>query len=280
MTSEWDQPADMPRRSRRWLWVLLVLLAIFAAGVAATVAVLRRSEPVRTFLEVGPTAMSTATPAQVVARARPVVVPPVAAVPQIVEADRRLTQVEREVARIDARAAETVDNADRAEGLLVAFAARRALDRGIPLGYIEGLLRERFGGNQPRAVATILSASRQPVTLEELQTGLDTVAPTLVAADPQESWWTGLRRELAGLVVVRRASTPSSAPVDRLERARRQLDEGHVDLALAEVARLPGRDRAATWIAQARRYAGARSALDAIETAALLAPHARRTAAI
>jgi hypothetical protein len=48
---------------------------------------------------------------------------------------------------------------------------------------------------------------------------------------------------------------------------------GHVDLALAEVARLPGRVVATDWIMKARRYASARSALDMIETAALLAPH-------
>ena len=42
---------------------------------------------------------------------------------------------------------------------------------------------------------------------------------------------------------------------------------------------MPGRDKAADWIAAARRYAGARDALDVIETAALLEPRAARRAA-
>jgi hypothetical protein len=37
---------------------------------------------------------------------------------------------------------------------------------------------------------------------------------------------------------------------------------------------MPGRENAAAWITEARRYVAARRALDAIETAALLEPHA------
>lgn len=50
-----------------------------------------------------------------------------------------------------------------------------------------------------------------------------------------------------------------------------------MDVALAEVARMPARDAAARWIDSARRYVAARNALDAIETAALLTPEARGT---
>ena len=270
MTTEWDEPGDAPARSRRWLWILLLFLLVFASGAAAAVYTLRRFEPVRTFLGV-------ASPPRVPILVRampPRMAPPPAGglLPPSPETTRRLARVEQDVARIAARTIETSSNAERAEGLLVAFAARRALDRGTTLGYMEGLLRDRFGAMQPQAVATILSAAHQPVTLEDLRSGFDEVAPKLVTADPRESWWTGVRRELSGLIVVRRATTPSTAPADRLQRARRQLEAGHVDLALAEVARMPGRDTAADWIMRARRYAAARSALDAIETAALLMP--------
>ena len=64
--------------------------------------------------------------------------------------DRRVAELEARIAQIGARANAAVGNADRAEGLLVAFAARRALDRGVALGYIEALLRDRFGA-QPAA---------------------------------------------------------------------------------------------------------------------------------
>ena len=217
---------------------------------------------------------STAAPAT----PQPVMQAPVAPVivdtAQQVALDRRVAELEGRIAQINARASAAVGNADRAEGLLVAFAARRALDRGVALGYIEALLRNRFGRNQPQAVATIIAAARQPVTLEELGAGLTDVGAALTGAGPDESWLDGVRRELAGLVVVRRANVPSPDPADRLARARREIDAGHVAAALAEVSRMPGRDKATGWIAAARRYAGARDALDVVETAALLEPRA------
>jgi hypothetical protein len=188
------------------------------------------------------------------------------------ETTRRVNRLEQRIAEIDSQSRAAVGNADRAEGLLVAFAARRALDRGVALGYIEGLLRQRFGGSQRQAVATIITASRQPVTLEELQDGLQQVAPELTGGGPDQDWWSALRRELGGLITVRKAGTPSTMPAERLRRATRWLEAGQVDVALAEVLRMPGRENASEWIANARRYVAARRALDAIETAALLEP--------
>lgn len=186
--------------------------------------------------------------------------------------DRRVGEIEARLGRIDARANAAEGNADRAEGLLVAFAARRALDRGVQLGYIEGLLRDRFGRTQPDAVQTIIAASRQPATLDGLRTGLADIGPALSSPSPDEDWWEGFKREISGMIVLRKSNTPSPAPADRLARARRALEADHVPEALAEVSRMPGRDKAGQWIADARRYIAAREALDKIETAALLAP--------
>ena len=63
-----------------------------------------------------------------------------------------------------------------------------------------------------------------------------------------------------------------NASIDRLDRARDDLASGHVDSALVEIARLPGRKAAEGWIADARRYVQTRAALDRIESAALLEP--------
>jgi len=188
------------------------------------------------------------------------------------EMQRRVAQLEQRITEIDDQSRAAVGNADRAEGLLVAFAARRALDRGVALGYIEGLLRQRFGDTQRQAVATIITASRQPVTLEELQDGLKEVGPSLTGGSQQQNWWSAFKAELSDLVTVRRSGTPSTLPDERLNRATRRLEAGQVDVALAEVLRLPGRDNAGQWIASARRYVAARRALDTIETAALLEP--------
>jgi hypothetical protein len=191
------------------------------------------------------------------------------------EMQRRVSQLEQRIAAVDNQSRAAVGNADRAEGLLVAFAARRALDRGVALGYLEGLLRQRFGETQRQAVATVITASRQPVTLEELQEGLQEVGTSLTGGSPDNNWWRAFRAELSDLVTVRKAGTPSTLPAERLTRATRRLEAGQVDVALAEVLRLPGRDNASAWISAARRYVAARRALDTIETAALLEPRNR-----
>lgn len=184
----------------------------------------------------------------------------------------RVAELEQRIDRVTVRAAGAAGNADRAEGLLVAFAARRALDRGVALGYIEGLLRDRFGRAAPEAVARVIAASQQPVTLDGLQSRLNELEPALIGGGENEGWWQAFTREMSELIVVRQEGTPSPAPRQRLERARQKLAAGQVDTALAEVVRLPGREEAAQWIADARRYVAARNALDRIETIALMEP--------
>lgn len=182
----------------------------------------------------------------------------------------RIAELEVRLANTATAAQSASGDANRAEGLLIAFAARRAIDRGLGLGYVEGQLRERFGPTQPQAVATVIAASRQPVTLEDLREGILAIAPQLKTGNTTDGWWASFRREVADLIVVRRDNTPSPRADDRLIRARRMLDEGQVDGALAEVARLPGAEAGDRWIAAAKRYVEARRALDVIETAAIL----------
>lgn len=200
----------------------------------------------------------------------------------------RVAELEQRLSRITLEAESASGNASRAEGLLVAFAVRRALDRGLSLGYLDAQLRLRFGDDQPNAVKTIIDTSREPVTLEQLRAGLDTLAPQLVGrgGDGNGSLWTGLRRELGELFVVRAAGTQSPRASERLERARRYLAAGQVDEAIAEVEAMPGAATASDWLIAARRYHEARRALDLIETAAILEPRdspaaamARKTAA-
>ncbi|MES2056192.1 MAG: hypothetical protein V4564_09660 [Pseudomonadota bacterium] len=182
----------------------------------------------------------------------------------------RLADLEARTARVSSDAQTASGYATRAEGMMIAFAARRALDRGLTLGYVEQHLRARFGPGQPRAVAAILQAAREPVTIAELRAGLDGIAPELVTGARSSGWWSSFRRELGNLVVLHQATTPSPLPVDRLARAKQMLEQGKVEAALAEVARMPGAAQATRWTAAARRYIGARRALDTIEAAAIL----------
>ncbi|MEH6758101.1 MAG: mitofilin family membrane protein [Parasphingorhabdus sp.] len=194
----------------------------------------------------------------------------------------RVAGLEDRLSRIDVQAQAASGNAARAEGLLIAFAARRALDRGSPLGYIEAQLRLRFGDAQPKAVTTIVNASREPVTHEELSAGLDDIGPALTSGSSGEGFWSDFKRELSELFVIRRDGTPSPAPQQRLDRAKRYVENGNVDAAIAEIDKLPGIDGGdelvAKWMEKARRYNEARRALDVIETAAILEPQQLRAA--
>lgn len=269
--SEFER-SDLSRETARpWARWLTLLGVTFVAGLLTMGWIVTRWDAAAPYLswlrpheEASPA--SPSLPAQPAAATQPSNSPPTP------DVERRVFELEHRIGSIAERASAASGNADRAEGLLVAFAARRALDRGLQLGYLEGLLRARFGQTQPQAVATIIGASHKPVTLDELRAELEALEPELRGEGSNANWLAGFRRELANVVVVRRAETPAGTPESRLGRARRSLEAGHVDRALAEVARLPARERAQGWMGRARRYLAAHNALDLIETAALLTP--------
>ena len=189
--------------------------------------------------------------------------------------DQRLAAAEQRIARLDIQSQAAAGNAARAEGLLIAFATRRALERGAELGYLADQLRLRFGDAMPNAVNTIIETSRNPITMDQLVARLEGLSPRL--AEPNNSG--GLERlgeELSNLFVIRRESAPSPQPQRRLERARLFLESGRVDSAIAEVENLPGADNARGWLIDAKRYAEAQRALELIETAAVLEPRRLR----
>ncbi len=265
-----------PPRRRRWgIVALLVILAFVIGGVAAGYALrqgydwgsaLQLTKPVgaetgeaRNFIPQQPLGLGGDAPA----------VDPAALVSREAALAGQLAALEARAAAVATDAAAAGAQATRAEALMVAFAARRAIDRGSGLGYLEEQLRTRFVAAQPRAVAVVIQAARTPVTVEDLRQGLDAIAPTLQTGG-EIGWLTQMRRELGHLVVLREEGTPSTAPVDRLARARRLLNDGQVNAARSEVARLPGAGQATVWLDAARRYAIAHQALDVIETAAIL----------
>jgi len=186
--------------------------------------------------------------------------------------DQRIAALEQRLARLDLQAAATEGNTARAEALLVALAARRTIERGVPLGYLENQLKLRFGDAQGNAVNTLIANAQNPVTIDRLGSDLDGLAPALLGTAKNEGGWTRFTRELSGLFVIRRGDAPSPQPNLRLDRARLMLRSGQIDAAIAEVERLPGADKAGAWLSNARRYAASQKALDLIETAALLEP--------
>jgi len=283
MNGDYD-PVDTYKPRRTWLRPLILPGVAFLLGLGAMGYLLGHWDAGARALGIIPPPPPPApivqpAPAPAAAPApQAAVEPPTGEEPERIlidpEVGRRVAALEQRIAQLDSQSRTAVGNADRAEGLLVAFAARRALDRGVQLGFLEALLRQRFGASQPRAVGNILRAAREPVTLQELQLGLQAAGPRLIGTPPDAGWWSAFRAEMGSLITVRRRDTPSPEPTERLRRATQRLEAGQVDVALAEVMRIPGRDTAADWIRKARLYVIAREALDTIETAALLEPRA------
>jgi len=186
--------------------------------------------------------------------------------------ETRIALMEDRIARLDREADATSGSAARADGLLVAFAARRLTERGERLGAVEDQLKLRFANSQPRAVDTVIAFARNPVTLDQLGLRLDAIAPQLSSRESSASGWDRIKREFAGLFKVRRDTGAARSPEDRLDRARLLLMAGRVDRTIEAVESLPNAGAAASWIAMARRYVEAQRALDLLETSAMIEP--------
>lgn len=192
---------------------------------------------------------------------------------QFATVEGRLAMIEDRMSRIDLQTNAAAGNAGRAEGLLIAFAARRMVDRGEPLGYVADQLRLRFMNAQPRAVQTVVDFAANPITIDALSARLEALSPDLAASTANQSLWERARQEIGSLFVVRRDSAALANPTARIERARLMLTARRIDAAIGEVQRLPGAAAADTWIADARRYEAVQKALDLLETTAMLEPN-------
>ena len=246
-----------------WSARLLIGLVLILLGAAAATWALARYQPAARLLGVAsePAQPRASRPVALAAPAQPATARP---------ADQRVAALEARLARVENATQRAEGFAGRADALVVAFAARRAIDRGVALGYLENLLVDRFGALHQQAVATVITASHQPVRLNDLIAEYETLGPELRRGGPQDNWWTNFKREFGSLVEVHRAGQPSVNADARYSRAMRRLSAGDVDQALAETMRLPGAANASAWVAKARRYIAAHRALDEIESAALL----------
>ena len=250
-----------------WGVRLLIGLLLVMVGAAAATWGLAHYQPAARALGVVPVQGTMAPRPVAVPSGPPVVRDPG---PDRSAASQRIASLESRLARVENATQRAEGSAGRADALVIAFAARRAIDRGVALGYLENLLVSRFGPQHQKAVATIVTASHQPVRLDSLIADYEALGPDLRRGGPEESWWTSFQRELGGLVQVHRADRPSPTADARYNRALQRLNAGEVDQALAETMRLPGAANAGPWVAKARRYIAAHRALDEIESAALL----------
>ena len=196
-----------------------------------------------------------------------------AAAPQreaVVSLEARLAMLESRFALLDFKADAASGNAARAEGLLIASAARRLVERGQSLGYVADQLRLRFADAQPQAVETITTFARNPVTIDQLSARLEALAPDLTNTAPSTNLLERARQEVASLLTVHSDSPMLLTPAARIDRARLMLTARRIGSAIDEVERLPGAEAANKWIADARRFDATQQALDLVETTAML----------
>ena len=281
-----DVPRDRAAATRGLrIGVVSVLVALaLLIGLALGVVLVRRQSAATDLA--APATTDPATPAAVPTLTT---APPASVAAQPVTDPAALaareTALAGQVAALEARAAALAASADgaggqaaRAEALLTVVTARRLIDKGAGLGALDAQLSARLGAAQPRAVAIVREAARQPVTLEGLQQGLEALGP-LLTTGANRGWAESVRQGLRTLIVLRRVGAPSALPADRLARAGRLLGQEQVESARAEVTRLPGAGQAGPWLDAARRYVLAREALDVLENAAL-SGQARPAAAV
>jgi len=258
--------------------ILIAVLLIAIGAAAATWALARWDSAARVLgvVPVEPTPIAAAADAPPLQPLSPATQPQTELNPAIAQ---QIGELQARLQRVESETEEAHGSTVRADALLIAFSARRAIERGVTLGYLEPLLVDRFGAAHPEAVATIVTSSRSPVRLTELIARYQDLRPELLGPPPNEGVWTGIRRGFSSLINIRHSDRPSTRPQARYERALAHLSAGEVDKALAETMRLPGAPRARDWIRDARRYVAVHRALDQIESAALAgSPNPAQTA--
>ena len=270
------------RTGMGWGARLLIAFVLIIAGAAAATWGLAHYQPAARILGIVP-----AHEQPVILTPKPIVMNPPpgpgaigAPKPGNQVDEQKIADLQNRLGAVENATARAEGSAGRADALVVAFAARRAIDRGVALGYLENLLVDRFGIQHRAAVATIITASHQPVRLDDLVSEYESLGTDLRRGGPQDSWWTNIQREFGELVEIHSAERPAVSPDARYARARQELSGGDVDKALAETMRLPGAARAGDWVAKARSYIAAHRALDEIESAALLPPPASPGSAV
>ncbi|UUY01200.1 hypothetical protein [Sphingomonas sp. J315] len=198
-----------PTRGNPMMMILGAVLVAFVTGLAVMAVVFRAGD------WWGQAATAPVAVVQPPISAAPIAAPgmdvaTLAAREQVLAA--RLESLDARLKATDADARVAASYAGRAEAMMLVFGARRALERGQELGIIAGELRRRLGGAAPEAVATVIAASGEPITLEDLRVAFDQIAPRLSTSQPDDGWLSAIQRELATLVIIRKQDAPSPPP--------------------------------------------------------------------
>jgi len=254
-----------PARSSSIRGLVIFAMVCFVIGIAAMGWLLIEWTPARNFV-LG----AAPTPQAVVAQPQSAPPAPIAPEEEVVASpEAHMAKIEEKLAIIDQQADSASNDASRAERMMIAFAARRAIERGASLGYLEGALMRQFGGSDANAVSAIIKGARAPVTLEQLEEGLDAAQVGLITAAADAGWFKRIWNDMGSLAVIKHEGEDRLSPDQRFDRARRALERDRVEVAIREVEALPGQADAKPWLNRARSYVQVRKALDRLEAVTL-----------
>jgi hypothetical protein len=254
-----------PARSSSIRGLVIFALVSFVIGIAAMGWLLSEWTPARN-LVLG----TSPSPQAVVAQPQSTPAPTAAPEEEIIATpEAHMAKIEEKLAIIDQQADSASNDASRAERMMIAFAARRAIERGAALGYLEGALMRQFGGSDANAVSDFIKGARAPVTLEQLEEGLDAAHAGLITSEADAGWFKRIWQDIGSLAVIKHESEDRLTADQRYDRARRAVERDRVEVAIREVQSLPGQADAKPWLERARRYVQVRKALDRLEAVTL-----------
>jgi hypothetical protein len=263
--TDFSVPQTPPRKS--WKRALALPVLFFVGGLGAAGWAVTQTEWGASLLSPAP-APITIDASKLAANGQvPPVTPDVNA--RIAELEGRLARAESSGGPVSTSAAST-SASQRVNGLVLAFAARRALERGQPLGAIEADLQSYFGTSQPHLLAALSTVAKQPVTLAQLIGEFDALSPAL--SGRQGSMWDRVTGAMASLAALRKADQATTDPARIFATAKASLLSGNVAAALEQVSQLPARGQATDWMIKAKRYAAGQAALDSLEASAFVQP--------
>ena len=254
-------PSTPPRRTIGRSLILPTLF--FVGGVAATGWIL-------TSTEFGTQLVSQPAPEPIAIDPVKIATPPsaVAAPPPMTDdIAARIAAIEGRLARAEASGGSGGAGLNtQLNRVMLALAARRAIETGRGLGGLQGEFERQFGADAPYLVAAIASAAKQPVTLTALNSEFAALAPALSGSG--DKWWARISNSFSNLVTVRDGKTKSDDPAALVAQAKAALNIGNVAAAVEAVSQTPNRATAVDWMAKAKRYAAAIQAVDALEAKA------------
>lgn len=204
------------------------------------------------------------------------------------QASTRLDNVSAELAGLNVKIGQVGGNAERsiaaaaesaekARGVLLVTAARRAAEQGQSLAVLAPALRRHFAAADADAVERLLTASPGAPTLPVLRQRFARIRPQLAesaAPEKPDTLWEQIKSGVASLVQVREkgAAAARTANEARLADMATRLSQGDVAGALLAMQRLPARTQqlARQWRLSAEAYAGTYGALQQLEASVLL----------